>query len=168
MVKRTLSALFFVPLILAAVWFGYPWFLGLLLLVGLLGAVEFYRLVERSGPRPFKLLGTVFVLSLIAGAHFFTPQLAFLLISLTVVVTLLCSLFRSGDAWASWSWTIAGVFYLGWTLQHFILLRDLEDGVAWVIFTLLVTFAVHTGALLVGRFFGQHRLAARVSPGKTW
>lgn len=167
MIKRTLSALIFVPLILAAVWFGYPWFLGFLLLVGLLGAAEFYRLVERSGPRPFRFLGMFFVLSFIAGAHFSTPELP-LLVSSAVVVTLLRSLFQPGDAWASWAWTIAGIFYLGWTLQHFLLLRSLEDGAAWVIFTLLVTFAVDTGAFFAGQALGRHRLAPRLSPGKTW
>ncbi len=168
MVKRILSALFFVPLILAAVWFGYPWFLGLLLLVGLLGAAEFYRLAEGAGYQPFKLLGMAFVGLLISGAHFSVPQLPSLIITAAVIITLLRSLFQTRDGWTASAWTIAGVFYLGWTLQHFLLLRRLEDGVAWVIFTLLVTFAVDTSAYFVGRAFGRHKLSPRLSPGKTW
>lgn len=171
--KRILSALFFVPLLLAAVWFGDPWFSGILLLAAFLGAMEFYRLAKSSDCQPFIFLGTALILFFIVGAivnaHYFSsPLITPFLVSLAVIASLLWLLLGKENAWTSWAWTLGGVFYLGWTLQHFVWLRNLEDGAIWVIFALLTTFAVDTCAFFGGRALGRHKLTPRLSPGKTW
>ncbi len=38
----------------------------------------------------------------------------------------------------------------------------------WLMIALLVSWAGDTAALYVGRAFGRHKFAPRVSPGKTW
>jgi len=38
----------------------------------------------------------------------------------------------------------------------------------WLMYALLVNWASDTGAYLVGRSFGRHKLAPRVSPSKSW
>jgi phosphatidate cytidylyltransferase len=43
-----------------------------------------------------------------------------------------------------------------------------EHGAQWVFFILLLTFSADTGAFFSGRHFGRVRLAAHVSPNKTW
>jgi phosphatidate cytidylyltransferase len=43
-----------------------------------------------------------------------------------------------------------------------------ESGAQWTFFILLLTFAADTGAFFAGRTFGRVRLAAHVSPNKTW
>jgi phosphatidate cytidylyltransferase len=48
-----------------------------------------------------------------------------------------------------------------------LLLRDLPQGREWVLLLVAVAFAVDTGAYAVGRAVGRHRLAPRISPGKT-
>ena len=42
------------------------------------------------------------------------------------------------------------------------------DGGTWTLFGLAMIVAADTGAFFAGRRFGRLRLAARVSPGKTW
>jgi phosphatidate cytidylyltransferase len=37
-----------------------------------------------------------------------------------------------------------------------------------LIFLFVVVFSFDTGSYLVGSLFGRHRIAARISPGKTW
>jgi CDP-diglyceride synthetase len=45
---RFLSALVIVPVSLAAIWFGDPWFSMLIALAALLGAFEFYQIGRAS------------------------------------------------------------------------------------------------------------------------
>ena len=63
---------------------------------------------------------------------------------------------------------LAGPFYIGVPLALGLLLRDGPDGRDWVLAALLATFSVDTGAYAVGRLIGKHKLAPRISPGKTW
>jgi phosphatidate cytidylyltransferase len=46
--------------------------------------------------------------------------------------------------------------------------RQLPDGVWWVVAALTVTWANDTSAYFFGRFLGKHKLYPEVSPGKTW
>jgi len=78
--------------------------------------------------------------------------------------------------------TILGLGYVVWLLLHFIWLRGMGSGAAhgirvgpwesergaWlVMFVLLATWAVDTGAYFIGKFYGKKKLAPRLSPGKT-
>ena len=47
-------------------------------------------------------------------------------------------------------------------------LRESDDGLAWLAYAILITFASDTAAYAVGRLIGRHKLAPSVSPGKTW
>jgi phosphatidate cytidylyltransferase len=52
-------------------------------------------------------------------------------------------------------------------MSHFIPLRELEGGREWVLFVVLATFATDTTAFFVGKMWGRHSLAMKVSSGKT-
>ena len=43
-----------------------------------------------------------------------------------------------------------------------------ESGCWWLLMGILTVYAADTGAYAVGRLIGRHRMAPRVSPGKTW
>ncbi len=48
-------------------------------------------------------------------------------------------------------------------------MRDIPEDGRLVIFTVLLTvFADDTGAYFVGRMIGRHKMAPRISPGKSW
>ncbi|MDY6951545.1 MAG: phosphatidate cytidylyltransferase, partial [Thermodesulfobacteriota bacterium] len=46
-------------------------------------------------------------------------------------------------------------------------IRNGERGIVWTGFLLVVIFAGDTGAYYVGKALGRHKLAPRISPGKT-
>jgi phosphatidate cytidylyltransferase len=58
--------------------------------------------------------------------------------------------------------------YVGLLLSTLVLVRDVDDGRRWFFFGLLATFAVDTGAYAVGKLIGRHKMAPKISPGKTW
>ena len=71
---------------------------------------------------------------------------------------------------------LLGPVYAGFLLGHGLAIYDIADSLGgaenlgrnWLLFTLAGTSASDTGAYAVGRLVGRHRMAPRVSPGKTW
>ncbi len=61
----------------------------------------------------------------------------------------------------------SGFVYLGLPLAHAIFLRELPHGDGLLIDVLVATFIGDTGAYLVGRTWGRHKLAPDISPNKT-
>ena len=167
--KRIITALCGLPIMVAAVWFGEPWFTILIATSGVLAAFEFYKMVALSKVRPLTYLGLIWVLLFILSPHFNYGFLKPLLLTSGVVISLIWLLLRpqKEEAFSSWVWTIAGIFYIGWLLSYLVAL-NLEGGRNWVFFALLTIFASDIAALFVGRALGRHRLAPRISPSKTW
>ncbi len=60
-----------------------------------------------------------------------------------------------------------GMLYVAYTLGHFLLLRNQQDGALLVLFVLLVTWAGDAAAYYVGKTWGARPLAPRLSPNKT-
>lgn len=62
---------------------------------------------------------------------------------------------------------LVGALFVGLLLPHFVWLRALDDGPAWVTFVLTVAMAGDSGGYFVGRALGRRKLIPRISPGKT-
>lgn len=63
--------------------------------------------------------------------------------------------------------SLASVFYAPLLLSTVPLLGVQPHGVQWLFFMMFCTWGGDTGAYFAGRLFGKHKLAPRVSPGKT-
>lgn len=63
--------------------------------------------------------------------------------------------------------TILGVLYISLFLSYLILLYGGHAGKDWIFFILIVLWCNDSGAYLIGRMVGKHRLSPLVSPGKT-
>ena len=59
-----------------------------------------------------------------------------------------------------------GVVYIFGAFRCAIDLRVIDPN--WLMFALLLSWAGDTAALYIGKAFGRHKLAPRVSPAKTW
>ena len=194
MLQRSLTALVGIPVLAGAIWLGAPWLTVLVLLAGLAGIWEFYRMTPADvGPLPF-LLGAAWVVALIAGAQAATGLQNFLVISGGVTaagsfVALLwfIAFYRRGRLPAGFCYLTLGPLYVGFLLGHALVLREIvatgvtsfgadgleieasaDMGRSWLLFALLAAFATDTGAYLVGRAVGSRPMAPGISPNKTW
>jgi phosphatidate cytidylyltransferase len=169
--KRWISGLILGPSLILFVLFAPPWlFLLFILTLVFLGLHEYYAMAlpgisprERWGGN---LLGLLLPLSLYSGdPRCFLFALAFLLLLLFIL-----ALFQSEEfplRVERVSRHLLGFFYIGFLLAHFILMRKMERGWAFILFTLVSVYFGDTVAFYVGRAWGRRKLAPRISPGKT-
>ncbi len=176
--KRVITALWGIPLLITIIWYGEPWFTILVAIWGLLAAFEFYRMVAASKVSPLTYFGLIWTLLFILSPHFDYATLTPLLLTSAVILSLIWLLLhrQKEGAFIGWAWTIGGILYVGWLLSYFVALRGgyypllitKTAGRNWVFLALFTTFASDTAAFFVGRAWGKHHLAPRISPGKTW
>jgi len=170
--KRIITALWGIPLLIAAIWFDQPlpWFTIIVAIWGLLAVLEFYKLVNITKMLPLTYFGLIWTLLFIISPHFNYDLVIPILLTSAVVLPLFWLLRHSqkDGAFTGWAWTIAGILYIGWLLSYFIALRGLDSGREWVFLAMFATFGSDTTAFFIGRVLGKHHLAPRISPGKTW
>ena len=178
---RVIVAAIGIPIALAIIYVG-GWPLTVLLtLVAVLVALEFFRLVEKKGPRPMAVFGAV-VAALFVVLAGLDPQrgpegggFATLLVLALLGAPVLAIWTRgvAGNPMLSTSATVAGAGYSGALLSFGLFLRHLPGhadalhGTALVLVPLLLTWASDTFAYFVGRQWGTRKLIPSVSPGKT-
>ncbi len=75
---------------------------------------------------------------------------------------------RRHGRFVSWGIGVLSAVYVGGLLGPILLLRQLPDGVLWVLLAFAITWAYDSGAYFVGRNLGRHGFMTHVSPRKTW
>ncbi len=174
MLKRIMTSIVLMPVILAAVWFNQqplPWFTMVMVGWSLCSLYEFYHIAGSSGKaQPLTFPGLVMALLFIIQPHFDWPYSLPVLLTLSLIAPLILVMLRKdiSNAFTSWTWTLAGVLYLGWLSSYYVSLSLLPMGRAWVMLALLATFASDISAFFVGRAIGHRKMAPAISPRKTW
>jgi phosphatidate cytidylyltransferase len=164
--KRVLTALLLIPAVVFINFFAprlAVW--ALLAVVSLLALREFFALAEKLGFHPHRITGygagALLVLS--SGLPEGALIVAFSLLLLALALQRAEPLEGSFSAAAS---TLLGVVYV---CGPFLLARELHSlGPHWLFFVLVINWVGDSAAYYVGRSFGRHKLARRVSPQKTW
>jgi phosphatidate cytidylyltransferase len=177
--QRLITALWGIPLVIVAVWFDVPilWFVVLAAVCGSLAVFEFYRITGASKNVPLTIFGIVWTLLFIIRPYFPDQLQLHLLLVSAVGLSLIMLIFlpKKEGLFINWAWMLGGVLYIGWLLSYLVALR-LEPGTVsypnlgrdFVFLTLFVTFGSDTAAYFIGKAIGKHKLAPRISPGKTW
>lgn len=184
---RWLTALIAMPIALAFVWFGGWFAFAAILLIVLMGTLELHNMLLHAGYHP--LIFISFGLSVLFLVAAMLPAQRSLLLEIGLGGSLLVSFswlfFRKklDGAMIDWALTLAGSIYLGWPMSFFLLLRGYDAGILhtssgawfvlprgawWVLMVLLGVWGFDGAAFFAGRYFGRHKLAPNISPGKTW
>jgi phosphatidate cytidylyltransferase len=162
--KRVLTALALIPIVVWVVLWANWWiFLAVLFTVAYLCWREYDGIAAAYG------FGAPGVGGAIAGYLLFAWRAEAWLYLVLVAVLAFVAVMRVEDlskALPRASLLIAGVVYIFGCWKCAIPLREANPH--WLMFALLVNWAGDIGAYYIGRKFGKHKLAPRVSPNKSW
>jgi len=147
-------------------------FYFLLMAVFLIGAsIEYVQLFKASVSEP-QLHITIGGVTLIIIARMFFPNAAMPVFAFLILIAMTYHLiaFERGrdQAALDFSATIGGLVYIGWIGAYLLDLRNLPDGGWWFMIVLPSVWLADSGAYSIGRAFGKHKLAPRLSPRKSW
>jgi phosphatidate cytidylyltransferase len=173
---RIISAVIFLPVLIAAIWIGSPvYFCVLVGVAAILGLVEYYALTDRVGARSHRVTGLLAAAAILPS--FYYGKMEWIVIALTalVIVELTAHLFFNNDLKGAVTASAATVFGVVWIAMlggYLIAIRIIESSIPQLSAKLLslfflIVFAGDTGAYYVGRAIGRNKLAPRISPGKT-
>ena len=168
MAQRIIVAVIFIPIMLGLIYLGGLWSVALFLVMGLLGAHEFYRMLAVGEYHPATWFGLVWTAALIL--HGWRPDLLpyELVITVGVLVVLTYTLFQSEQPLRMFLSTTTVAIYIGVMIANIIALRLLPDGMWWLLMAILITWSNDTLAYFTGVTIGKHKLWPRLSPKKSW
>jgi phosphatidate cytidylyltransferase len=161
--KRLLTAAALIPAVVYVVLFAPFWvFLAVVMTVAILSYYEYDSVAAAYGfgaPGP---MGYGFGLALLAWQG--EPWLIFLAAAIVALVMTMRG--ELAKALPRASLLLMGVVYVfgGWKCA----LPLHEANPHWLMYALLISWSGDAGAYYIGRAFGKHKLAPRVSPNKSW
>lgn len=191
--KRVLTAVILIPIVVLALFRAPLWLFALLVLgVALLAAREYFDIAEATGFRPMRGLGYALLVCMLALIYLYTClpgrgsstgwQLYVQFIAGYVAIALSCLLFLSpfillaaGLTHDPLSTALSGAAssflllpYIGLPLASMPIMRGSGNDALFLLFLMLLVWCGDIAAYYVGRAIGKHKLAPRISPGKTW
>lgn len=170
--KRILTALVAVPLLLVVLLVGPAWvFLALVLVCAIAGYREITVLATRTGWKPLPI---GYLLAVLLAAAFYPgfPALESIVLVLVLLVGLSAVFSRKPgpETLGALAMTVFGALYVGALSGSVVGVRMIgpdRDGRFWTIFLLAVIMVGDAGAFFVGRSLGRRPLAPVLSPNKT-
>lgn len=171
MVRRTVTALLLLAVVLPAIYFGGLFFFLLAGLFIVVAAWEYVQLFRLKGLAPSAPMAAGGVLAILA-ARAFWPGWAGAALAGAILLALTIHLIayeRGRDQAAiDVTVTLGGLAYLGWIAAYIIDLRNLPEGGWWLILVLATVWIADSAAYMVGVRFGSHKMSVRLSPKKSW
>lgn len=177
--RRVLSAVVLVPLVVLIIYWGDWLYLSVVLIAMLMMQAEYCQLAQHFTEKLNPVM-TVFLTGAFCLLAYLSPILTkylpvsaamFSFFTFVFIYVFAESIFRAkveGELIAV-ALKLTGILTIGWGLgYHLILLRNAEPVGRDLIFLLCGTvWCSDTGAYLIGRTFGRHKLGTPVSPRKT-
>ena len=176
--KRILTAIVLILAVFALIFFGQLWMITLAAaIVAELATYEYLKLAavgaESHGaqlriPIWWMALGTA--LAFVVTLPGFPVEAQLPVLSALTLVLFAWNGFRAPliQVLPDTAQGLFGLIWIAYPLTLIPLLWKKEDGPALVVFLMVCVWAGDIAALYIGRAIGKHKLAPRLSPGKTW
>jgi len=175
--KRILTAAILIPLVLLAVFRAPLWlFLLITVVVALAAVFEYLGIAAGYGFEPFRLLTYLYTAALFVVYYYARGfgggalLAGILLLFLFIPFLLMISAMGREDLKAALpavAMSYLALPYIALPLLLMAMLRDSRRGWVFVVFTFFAVWVGDTAAMYVGKSLGRHKLAPRISPGKT-
>jgi phosphatidate cytidylyltransferase len=171
--KRWLTGLIALPFLVFLIYKGGIWFLLLIFGGCALALWEYFRIVLNDEA---SILSAMTIIAMIAGllliwiAFRGAHELTVVVLAADLMAAGLVAIFqlaKKSIILDILKKQVLGVIYVPLLLSFLVLIRNTDDGMRWIFFLVSIIFAGDIAALYAGTFFGRHKLAPAVSPGKT-
>ncbi|MDQ6653332.1 MAG: phosphatidate cytidylyltransferase [Acidobacteriota bacterium] len=182
--SRVITAVIALPFLIASILISWlqPLFIVLAAAAMVLGLYEFYVLARRNDLKPDIPAGylggaalfTIFCFATSDPRDRLDIQTILLILLILTIGTLVAATLRGSPfekIIASSGATVLGVLYVVLLGSHLVAVRtgfEPQLSSHLLSFFFLVLMSADTGAYYVGRAIGKHKLAPKISPGKTW
>ncbi len=168
MLKRVISGLIGVPILVAIVYFGGLTLFLSVMVVSLVGLREFYKAVAVKEIKPVEIVGYISAVMLLSSFYYAhnADYLLFILIATFMVLSLIIIIYNSKYTILDGAISLIGIIYVALFLGHVILIsKEANAIVIWLVF--ITAFGADTLAYFSGYFFGKRKLCPAISPKKT-
>jgi phosphatidate cytidylyltransferase len=168
LIIRILSGIIGGVIFLSIVLIGGLVFKISIILLAILGLIEYFNLMKKIGFMPFRfltILASIILISFSSNTKFF--EITFItFVSLFIIFVLSIPFYyNSGRRIEDGAISIYGFLYLSIPSALFVNLRDIS--IYHVIYVIAITWTNDIFAFFIGKFFGRHKLAVNISPNKT-
>jgi len=170
--KRILTAVVLIPLVLVVIFISPKWpivLMSFVFIVAGLALWEYLGLADAMGAKTPRIV-VLGCLAILLAAIFRRPDLmAPVMGAISLGLLILCT-FRSPieRVLPDTACSVFGLIYIGFSMSTIYLLSAEDNGPSLLLFLLLVVWCGDIAALYIGRAFGRWSLARSLSPNKTW
>lgn len=165
--KRVVSSLVLLPLLILVYMRGLPLYIGGVVLVSM-ALNEFYNAFDNLSIRPIKEIGYVYSILLLFINYTSVDVYLELMAVFFMLLLGMLYVFAGKRNVVDVMITIFGIVYIAISINYIIVVADrLHDGYLYIWMIFIISFATDIFAYLVGKNFGKNKLIPSVSPNKT-
>lgn len=170
MISRILTAVIGLPVFLGLLFMGGYYIKILVLVMGIIGIKELYKIMELKSNIILALLYLFSFFLIIAPKNidYLVPTILFILsIFILYVINFQEDMQENKKEFTIIIQSLFVYMYVTIPLYHLILIRDISDNYKYIVFMFIIIWITDSFAYFTGMLFGKHKLAPKVSPKKT-